>query len=194
MNGWNPSVLINARCNNDLKILTNGGDARNITFYVTSYATKKQAKTHSLSAIMAKGYNYHLSHPNHGYLDRIRDNQRLLFFRLVHAINREQELSGPLVISYLMGWGDVQRSHTYSPIHWSSFSGALLCEFPELKRSNGTAVNGTRFVAIYFLQPPTKIICSNASLDTRDERGMSSQGPPNTAEERDGAITSEVGL
>jgi hypothetical protein len=121
MNGWNPSVLINARCNNDLKILTNGGDARNITFYVTSYATKKQAKTHSLSAIMAKGYNYHLNHPNRDYLDHIRDNQRLLFFQLVHAISREQELSGPLVISYLMGWGDVQRSHTYSPIHWSFF-------------------------------------------------------------------------
>ncbi|KAF8338633.1 hypothetical protein F5887DRAFT_919928 [Amanita rubescens] len=38
VNAWNPDILINARCNNDLKILTHGRDARNITFYVTSFS------------------------------------------------------------------------------------------------------------------------------------------------------------
>ena len=132
VNAWVPSILINARCNNDGKFLTNGGDTKNITFYVTSYAAKKQGKNHNISAIMANGYAYHLDHPKPEYVDSVRDQQRLLLFRLVHCINREQELAAPMVMSYLMGWGDVYRSHTYSPIYWSSFLSALFTAFPEL--------------------------------------------------------------
>ncbi|KAM6488771.1 hypothetical protein JOM56_015776 [Amanita muscaria] len=133
VNGWVPSILINARCNNDGKFLTNGGDTRNITFYVTSYAAKKQGKHFNLSAILADGFAFHLDHPHPDYLDDLRHSQRLLLFRLIHAINREQELSAPMVISYLMGWGDSYKSHSYSVIYWSSFVGALLKSFPQLK-------------------------------------------------------------
>lgn len=132
VNGWIPGILVNVRCNNDGKLLTNGGDTRNITFYTTVYAAKKQGKHHNLSAIMADGFTYHLEHPKPEYTDSLRDQQRLLLFRLVHAINREQELGAPMVISYLMGWGDVYCSHTYSPIFWSSFVGVLLKKFPQL--------------------------------------------------------------
>ena len=134
INSWVPSILINARCNNDGKFLTSGADTKNITFYVTSYAAKKQGKNYNVSAVMADGYAYHLEHPKPEYIDSIRDQQRLLLFRLVHSINREQELAGPMVISYLMGWGDVFRSHAYSPIYWSSFMNALYAAFPELSK------------------------------------------------------------
>ena len=132
MNGWIPAILTNVRCNNDGKLLTNGGETKNITFYVTTYATKNQQKNHNLSAVMAKGYAFHVEHS--AYLDSLRDNQRLLLFRLVHTINREQELAGPMVHSYLMDWGDTYCSHHYVPIYWSSFVGKLLGSFPELKR------------------------------------------------------------
>jgi len=132
LNGWIPAVLINVRCNNDGKLLTNGEDTKNITFYVTSYTAKKQQKHHNLSAVMAKGYAFHVDHSD--YLESLRDRQRLLLFRLVHTINREQELAGPMVISYLMSWGDTYCSHLYTPIYWSSFVGGLLRAFPELKR------------------------------------------------------------
>ena len=133
INGWIPSILVNARCNNDGKFLTNGGDTKNITFYVTAYAAKKQGKTHNLSAVLAEGFAYHGDHPNPEYLNQLHEEQRLFLFRLVHAINREQELAGVMVISYLMGWGDVFRSHSYSSIYWSSFVGGLFKEFPELR-------------------------------------------------------------
>ena len=132
INAWVPSILVNARCNNDGKFLTSGAETKNITFYVTSYAAKKQGKNYNVSAVMADGYAYHLDHPKPEYVDSIRDQQRLLLFRLVHSINREQELAAPMVISYLMGWGDVYRSHTYSLIYWSSFVGALCAKFPEI--------------------------------------------------------------
>ena len=132
INAWSPPILLNARCNNDIKFLTNGGDTKNITFYVTSYAAKKQGKNHNMSAIMAQGYAYHLDHPKPTYVDDLRDQHRLLLFRLVHTINCEQELAAPMVMSYLMGWGEVYRSHTYTPIYWSSVVGALYRTFPEL--------------------------------------------------------------
>ena len=47
VNAWNPAVLVNARCNNDIKLLTNGADTRNISFYITSYAAKKQGRVHN---------------------------------------------------------------------------------------------------------------------------------------------------
>ncbi|OCH89790.1 hypothetical protein OBBRIDRAFT_813030 [Obba rivulosa] len=77
------SILLNARCNNDGKLLTNGADTKNCTYYITKYALKKQLKHFNISAVMAKRYAYH----------------RLLLFCL--------ELAAPMVISYLMGWGDV---------------------------------------------------------------------------------------
>jgi hypothetical protein len=60
INGWIPAILINVRCNNDGKLLTNGRDTRNVSFYTTLYSSKKQNRYENISAIMAKGYAYHL--------------------------------------------------------------------------------------------------------------------------------------
>ncbi|KAG1739554.1 hypothetical protein EDB19DRAFT_1613475, partial [Suillus lakei] len=87
-------------------------------------------KHFNMSALLVKGYAYHSHHT--AYLDSLQDNQRLLLFRLIHTINQEQELAAPMVISYLMGWGDTYRSHHYSPVYWSSFISALLKDFPAL--------------------------------------------------------------
>ncbi|KAJ7130993.1 hypothetical protein C8R44DRAFT_839124 [Mycena epipterygia] len=138
MNGWIPGILVNVRCNNDAKLLTNGEDTQNVTYYVNGYAAKSQQRNNNISAILAKGFAYHLANLNSSstkYVDDLRDVQRLLLFRLVHAINREQELGAPMVISYLMGWGDTYPSHRYAPIYWSSFVGALFRAFPALKKA-----------------------------------------------------------
>ncbi|KIK25554.1 hypothetical protein PISMIDRAFT_96695, partial [Pisolithus microcarpus 441] len=133
LNAWVPALSINARCNNDVKLLTNSRATTNLTFYITTYQTKKQGRHHNLSAVLAKGLAYHTEHTP--YLEDLRNQQRLLLFRLVHTINREQELAAPMVMSYLMGWGDTYRSHHYTPVYWSSFVSALLGVFPLLNRS-----------------------------------------------------------
>lgn len=134
LNGWNPGILLNGRCNNDAKFLSNGAETRGSSFYITGYATKKQNRQNNISAIMARGYAYHLDHSD--YLDDIRDYHRLMLFRLVHNINREQEVAAPMVCSHLAGLGEKYCSHKYSPIYWSSFVGVLLREFPGLCRNN----------------------------------------------------------
>lgn len=101
-----------------------------LTFYITTYQTKKQGKHHNLSAILAKGLAYHTTQT--AYVDDLRNQQRLLLFRLVHTINQEQELARPMVMTYLMGRGDTYRSHHYASIYWSSFVSALLAKFPHI--------------------------------------------------------------
>ena len=132
VNGWIPSVLINGRCNNNGKLLTNGRDTKNITFYVSSYAAKKQGRSYNLSSIMATTYAYHLRYPNDAYIDNIRFEQNALLRRITNAINREQEIAAPMVMSYLMGWGDTFCTHHYSPVYWSSFNAAILQAHPDL--------------------------------------------------------------
>ena len=132
INGWVPGILINARCNNNGKLLTNGADTKNITFYVTVYAAMKQRKIFNTLAVLTQGFAHNHDHPNVKYLDSIQDGQQLLLFWIVQGINCEQELAAPIIISYLMGWDDVFRSHSYSVIYWSSFVSALLKYFPDL--------------------------------------------------------------
>ncbi|RDX55291.1 hypothetical protein OH76DRAFT_1452358 [Lentinus brumalis] len=128
MNGW-----IRSHPSLSLSLLTNGADTKNITFYVSSYAGKKQGKNHNLSAILADAYLYNQSNPKPEYMHDLREQQRLLLFRLINSINREQELAAPMVISYLMGWGDMKTSHSYASLYWSSFSATLYRTFPELR-------------------------------------------------------------
>ncbi|KIO11877.1 hypothetical protein M404DRAFT_72474, partial [Pisolithus tinctorius Marx 270] len=110
INNYCPLILTNLRCNNDIKINTNGKDTKDVTFYVTAYATKKQKKSHNLSALMASALAYHENDPRY---EDIRKQNRLLLYRCINVINREAELSGPQVVSYIMGYGDTFRSHCY---------------------------------------------------------------------------------
>jgi hypothetical protein len=136
LNNWSPAITICGRCNNDIKILTNGEDTKNTTYYITSYAAKSQGDSPDLSAITADKYAYHVDH--NPYIGNIRDSHRLLIFRILDGINREQQISAPMVMSYLMGWGDTKQSHHYVPIYWSTFHSYLLRQFPILSQSNNT--------------------------------------------------------
>ena len=130
MNTWCPTLSVNVQCNNDIKLLSNSRETMNVTFYITSYQTKKQGRNFNMSAVLTKGFAFHAKCTS--YNETLRDQQRLMLFRLVNMINREQELAAPMVMSYLMGWGDTYRSHRYMPIYWSSFEGLLLWAYPSL--------------------------------------------------------------
>ncbi|KAI0310394.1 hypothetical protein OF83DRAFT_1070619 [Amylostereum chailletii] len=124
LNSWTPVLVWTLRCNTDTKILTNTGDALNVTFYTTSYAAKKQGRSHNVSALLAKGLPFHFD--SDAYVDDICERQRMLVFRAINVLNREQEISTPMVTAYLMGWEDVFCSHHYTPVYWSGFVGHIL--------------------------------------------------------------------
>ena len=132
-NSWCPAISVSARCNNNIKLLTNGPETKSSTIYATSYASKNQQKTYNLSAVTAREYAYQDTSMHRPLLTSLREQQRHLLFRLVHRINCEQEISAPMVMSLLMGWGDSYQSHNYTTVYWSSFVCALLSCFPHLK-------------------------------------------------------------
>ncbi|CAK5283390.1 unnamed protein product [Mycena citricolor] len=161
INGWNPALLVNVRCNNNSKFLTHGDDTKKITLYILGYATKPQLRNHNTSAILAKGYAYHTAMaalPDEQIKD-LRDRQRLLLFWLVHAINWEQELGAPMVISYLMGWGDCYKLHNYVPIYWTSFAATLRKAFPSLHQHKG--------LTDAFAEPTRELHIQSASAQTK---------------------------
>jgi hypothetical protein len=132
VNGWNPHIMVNLRCNNDIKLLTNGSDTRNISFYVTAYAAKKQGRSYNASAVLEKTYAYHNQHLTPEAKSDNRKRQELLLTRLMNALLKEQELAAVMVIAYLMGWGDLFKSHNYTPLYWSAFVRYLTKTFPEI--------------------------------------------------------------
>ncbi|KAF7301695.1 ATP-dependent DNA helicase [Mycena indigotica] len=110
INAWNPPLLQVTRANNDFKLITNGAETKDITFYITLYIAKRQIQTANASALMAKALEFQekLSARQKRNLDK---NKRLLQ-SCSNVLTRQQEFSGPEVVSYLMGWGDRFISRT----------------------------------------------------------------------------------
>ncbi|KIL66812.1 hypothetical protein M378DRAFT_74776, partial [Amanita muscaria Koide BX008] len=118
VNNFHPQLLLLLQCNGDIKLLTNGNDTKNITWYIAKYTTKAQRRLFNASALLAKSLAFHFEDST--YLDDIRARSRLLLFRCFQGLNREQEQSAPQVMSYLMGWDDCFLSHEFVTVYLSS--------------------------------------------------------------------------
>ncbi|KAJ7177868.1 hypothetical protein C8R46DRAFT_1160285 [Mycena filopes] len=119
--------------NQDMKIVTNGQDTKDITFYITMYIAKKQNQASNASALLAKSYAFQRKNVNDEA--QARDLNRRMIQQCANTLSREQELSGAEVVSYLMGWGDRFISHNFSPIYWDEVASALKRMYPALEES-----------------------------------------------------------
>ena len=91
-------------CNQDIKLLTTGEDTKNLSWYISNYATKGQKSVYNMSSLIAKHMAYEFEE-----MDIVCDSHerlQLMLFQCLRVTNWEQEQSGPQVISYLMEWGD----------------------------------------------------------------------------------------
>jgi hypothetical protein len=131
-NNWCPPLLQCVRANHDIKLITNGGETKDITWYITNYATKKQRQSSNISALIAKRLAYH--NVEEKWEPDIRAVNKRLLSRCANTLTRDHEFSGPEVISYLMGWGDRYISHHFTTIYWTAVSTALKRTFPELRK------------------------------------------------------------
>lgn len=131
-NSWCPPILQCVRANHDIKLITNGGETKDITWYITNYATKKQRNSSNVSALLAKRLAFHNVEEKWS-ADPRAVNKRLLS-RCANTLTRDHEFSGPEVASYLMGWGDRYISHHFTTIYWSSVEAALKKAYPELRK------------------------------------------------------------
>ncbi|KZT08428.1 uncharacterized protein LAESUDRAFT_649353, partial [Laetiporus sulphureus 93-53] len=118
-NSWQLDISVAVCCNNDIKLLMNGRDTGNITFYETNYASKKQGRSYNMSALFANSPAFQLE--DNLYLQDIRKHNQMMLFWCIHALNREQEVAALMVIMLLMGWEFVFSLHQYEIIYWSTF-------------------------------------------------------------------------
>lgn len=137
LNGYCPGLLVGCRCNIDTKFNANGEETKDGIWYCTGYALKDPEKSYNQSALLAKAFIFHQKYTNEEL--SLQDRNRLLVYRCFNALNQENELSGPQVISYLMGWGDVFRSHRYTPVYCSQLAQALRHKFPSLKKTGSSS-------------------------------------------------------
>ena len=131
INNWNPSIMQCVRANNDIKLITNGAETRDIMFYVSQYVAKHQNKLSNASALLAKKLVFHQKSERYNS-DTNRLNKRLLQ-RCANTLSREQEFLAPEVISYLMGWGDRFISHHFVNIYWSGVMALLKRTFSKMR-------------------------------------------------------------
>ena len=131
LNNWCPPLMQCIRANHDIKLITNGSETRDISFYITLYVAKRQARSSNTSALLAKKLAFHKLKERYNS-DIPRLNKRLLQ-RCANTLTREQEFSAPEVISYLMGWGDRFISHHFVTIYWLAILLLLKNKYPELR-------------------------------------------------------------
>ena len=132
LNNWCPTILQCLRANHDMKLLTNGMETKDIAWYLSFYLIKKRKPSSNTSALLAKTFAFHES-TNTRRHDIVARN-KLLLQRCANTLSREQELSGPEVVSYLMGWGDRYVSHHFETIPWISVLSSLRATFPVLRK------------------------------------------------------------
>ena len=130
-NNFCPTLLQCLRANHDIKLISNGADTKHISWYITQYVAKKQKQSMNTSALLANTYAFH-----EGKEQRNRDlallNKRLIQ-RCANTLTRQQELSAPEVVSYLLGWGDRFISHHFETIHWYAVAKMLKQIYPALQ-------------------------------------------------------------
>lgn len=130
LNGYSPALLVCLRCNNDIKVVIYGKDTKNLGRYLTNYQNKDPSKSYNMSALLGSALMYHQKHLPQ--MESVRERNRLLIYRCFNVLNRQAELSGPQVMSYLMNWGDHFTSHQYVPVYWGQLAGALKQVYPSL--------------------------------------------------------------
>lgn len=158
MNNWNPWLLLATRSNHDCKLITNGEGTKHISWYISSYATKRQQHSSNASALLAKSFAYHQKDRTHDS-DLHSINKRLIQ-RCANSLSREQEFSAPEVVSYLSGFGDRYISHHFQTIHWYSVVTLLKHTFPFLQKQQYVKwLNSPSQLLICMIQDTADIKC-----------------------------------
>ncbi|KAG9124525.1 hypothetical protein FRC07_011299, partial [Ceratobasidium sp. 392] len=130
INGYCPAIAHVLKCNQDIKLLLHGKETIQIAYYISKYMTKPEGRTHNVATLLSKHLTGHFneSSENKDLLRRQHD----LILRATNVLNREQEVSAPLVALFIMGNPDVYRSHHPENIFWGSFVSYIYRTFQEL--------------------------------------------------------------
>ena len=104
INNWNPTIMQCMQCNHNIKLITNGTETKDISWYITNYVAKKQQESSNISTIFAKRIAYHRKEER--YNSDLTQLNKWLMQWCANMLSHEQEFSSPEVAAYLAGHGD----------------------------------------------------------------------------------------
>lgn len=133
LNAWSPPIMQTVRANQDIKMITNGEDTKNIAWYISKYVAKKQTEYSNCSALLAKRIAFHNVQERYNP-DTTKRNKRLLQ-RCANTLSREQVFSAPEASSYVMGWTDRKIAHHFVTMFTGELYTALKNAYPTLRYS-----------------------------------------------------------
>jgi len=133
LNNFNKAILTSLMCNNNIKLITSGSGTNDLAYYLFGYATKKQGRSYNQAALLAKSYLFPEYASTNENDTSLQEHARCLLIRCMNTLAREQEITGPLVVTYLMGWGDTFQSHHFVPMYWKEIEQAVLAADPALQ-------------------------------------------------------------
>ena len=97
----------------DIKFIWSGGDTKALVYYMTDYITKRNLSFHDTHVLIHRAIDSFTKQAhNPEYIDAV-DRSRRLILRCFNTLASQQEISSVQVASYLMGWPDHYRSHTF---------------------------------------------------------------------------------
>ncbi|KAI0634071.1 hypothetical protein C8Q77DRAFT_1019570, partial [Trametes polyzona] len=128
---YNDLVLYVMQCNMELKHIGSGEAAKALLYYITDYITKASLPMHVGLGVLS----YAIQRVGNKY-PQARTNMDTAVSRgaLTIAVNRmmsRQEISHQQVMGYLIGGGDVYRSHTFRVLYWGGFDRLFRLAFME---------------------------------------------------------------
>ncbi len=131
MVAWCPDLMNCIKSNQDVKLITNAVNTKDITWYITNYATKKQLLTWNTSAMLARTLAFEMEIDQK--VMECHDLGKKLVQKFAHAMNKEQEFSVCEAISHIMGWGDRFLFHHYVTVYWNVVMAAIQDAYPQLR-------------------------------------------------------------
>lgn len=127
VNNFCDTILRAIRCNMDIKFIGSGQSAKAVIYYITDYITKSQLKTHVAYATLQAAVEKlkQAEQQSEPTTDDFENRARILLVKCANSLIAKQELSGPQVASYLLGFGDHYTSHLFKSLYWTSFEGYI---------------------------------------------------------------------
>jgi hypothetical protein len=117
ISNYNELLTFLLHSNTDMRYIGSGEAAKALVYYVTDYITKSELPVHAgLAAVQAA-----MEKMENQYKDTdvsTEKQSRSVLIKCLNAIMAHTELSHQQVMSYLVGGGDVYRSHDFKTVIW----------------------------------------------------------------------------
>ena len=120
VNNFCQTILQAIRCNMDIKFIGSGDAAKAALYYITDYVTKSQLTTQVAYGTLLGAVRKLQQETSSIDMSPPAQAKRLLI-KCANSLISKQELSAAQVASYVMGYGDSYKSHTFRNLYWPSF-------------------------------------------------------------------------